>query len=79
MAKVEVVLNKAGVRELLQSNEMMNICEEYANQALLRLGEGYTVSSMTGKQRAIVSVYAESAKAKQENLKNNTILKSLKG
>lgn len=79
MANVKVVLNKAGVRELLQSDEMMSVCERYANQALSRLGEGYTVSSMVGKNRAITSVYAESVKAKQENLENNTILKSLRG
>lgn len=79
MANVKVVLNKTGVRELLQSNEMMSVCEGYANQALSRLGEGYTVSSMIGKNRAIASVYAESVKAKQENLENNTILKSLRG
>lgn len=79
MAKVKVVLNKDGVRELLQSDEMMNVCEEYANQALSRLGDGYTVSSVKGKQRAIASVYAESFKAKKENLENNTILKALRG
>ena len=79
MAKVKVVLNKSGVRELLQSAEMKAICEEHANRTLGQLGEGYTVTTMTGKTRANASVYAESATAKRENMENNTILKALRG
>lgn len=79
MAKAKVVLNKNGVRELLQSDEMKAICEEHANRIVGRLGDGYTVSSMTGKTRVNASVYAESSAAKRENMENNTILKALRG
>lgn len=79
MAKVEIKLNSSGVKELLRSQEMKAICEEHANNALGRLGDGYTVTSMTGKNRVNVSVFAESYQAKRENLEHNTILKALRG
>ena len=79
MAKTKIVLNRSGVRALLQSDEMKAICEEHANRVLEQLGDGYTVTSMTGKTRVNASVYAESAEAKRENMENNTILKALRG
>lgn len=79
MANVKIVLNREGVRELLRSSEMMAICEERANKALSQLGEGYTVTTMTGTNRVNASVYAESYAAKKENLENNTIMKALRG
>lgn len=79
MAKTKIVLNRSGVRALLQSDEMKAICKEHANRVLEQLGDGYTVTSMTGKTRVNASVYAESAEAKRENMENNTILKALRG
>lgn len=79
MAKVEIKLNTSGVREMLQSQEMKSICEEHANNAIGKLGPGYTVTSMTGKTRVNASVYAESYEARRENMKSNTILKALRG
>lgn len=79
MAKVDIKLNTEGVRELLRSPEMKGICENYANRAIQRLGEGYVVTSMTGKNRANASIFAESFDAKRENMENNTILKALGG
>lgn len=78
MAKVTIELNISGVRELLRSEEMKSICEEHANNALEKLGPGYTVTKMTGKNRVNASVYAESYKAKRENMEKNTILKALR-
>lgn len=79
MANLSVELNISGVRELLRSKEMLGICEERANNAQAKLGEGYKVTSMTGKNRVNASVFAESYQAKKENLENNTILKALGG
>lgn len=79
MAKVTIELNSVGVREMLRSQEMMAICEEHANNAIGRLGSGYTVSTMTGKNRVNASVFAESYQARRENMENNTILKALRG
>lgn len=79
MANVEIKLNSAGVREMLRSPEMKSICEEYANKALGKLGAGYEVTAMTGKNRVNASVCARTHKAKKEQFKSNTILKALRG
>ena len=77
MAKVQIKLNREGVRELLKSEEMMAVCEEHANAALSRLGGGYKVSPYVGKKRVNAEISAESIKAKCQNAKHNTILKAL--
>lgn len=79
MAKLKFELNKSGVRNLLRSKEMMDICSEYANNALGRLGDGYEVSTYSGTNRVNAEVYAETYAAKKENLKSNTILKAVFG
>lgn len=79
MAKVKVELNRQGVRELMKSKEMMDICSEYANNALARLGDGYEVNTYSGENRVNAEVYAQSFAAKRENLKSNTILKAVFG
>lgn len=77
--KVDFKLNREGVRSLLKSPEMQSICLEYANSALGRLGPGYEVSSYSGQNRVNAEVRAESFAAKRDNLKNNSILKAVRG
>lgn len=79
MSKVKVKLNSKGVRNLMKSQEMMNICTHLAYQAQGKLGDGYKVTYMTGKTRVNASIGAESAEAIKENYENNTILKALGG
>ena len=79
MSKVKFSLNREGVRELMRSKEMMDICSEYASSALGRLGDGYEMSTHTGTNRVNAEVSAESFAAKRENLKSNTILKAVFG
>lgn len=78
MAKVEIKLNREGVRELLRSDEMKAICEERANNALKNLGAGYSVNTFTGKNRVNAEITADTFKAKKENLETNSILKALR-
>lgn len=78
MARVEIKLNRSGVKELLLSDEMLHVCEAHANKALTKLGEGYEVTSMKGRRRVNAEVAAVSKKAKRENLNNNSILKALR-
>lgn len=78
MANVKVVLNSAGVRELLRSNEMMSICKEQADKALSRLGPGYEVTTHTGTTRVNASIGAVSYEAMRDNMENNSILKALR-
>ena len=76
MGKVVVELNRAGVRELLQSSEMMAVCAEYASAIAARAGAGYETSRHTGKNRVNVSVYTATKEAQKDNLENNTLLKA---
>lgn len=79
MAKVlHVELNEAGVRELLQSSEMMSICKGHADRIAARAGSGYEVTTYTGRTRVNASVHAATDKAARDNLKNNTLLKAVK-
>ena len=78
MSKVKFVLNRAGVREILQSPEIAAVVKDYTNQVQGRAGTGYEASVMT-KNRAVGRVTAETGKAKRDNSKNNTLLKALGG
>lgn len=74
---VKVELNHDGVKELLRSAEMLAICEEYAQKAVQKLGEGYEVSTHTGAGRVNASVVATTREAIRENQANNTVLKAV--
>lgn len=78
MSKVKVVLNRAGIRALMQSKEMQLILYEIAENATDFCGDGYDFNTDVGKNRANAMVYAETYQAKADNLRNNTILKSIK-
>lgn len=77
--KMKFELNRDGVRELLRSPEMMNICKGYADNAIGRLGHGYEVTTQTGKNRVNAQVAAVTFQARRENSKDNTILKAIRG
>ena len=74
---VKVTLNRAGVRELLRSDEMEAICMEHARATVNSLGEGYSANSFKGRNRANAEVRADTYQARRDNLENNTILKAL--
>ena len=74
---IKFELNQAGVRELMQSSEMMTICKGYADRAKAQLGAGYSVNTMTGRNRVNAEVVAETYAAKKENSENNSILKAV--
>lgn len=77
MAKFHVELNSDGVRELLQSSEMTDICRSLAEGIAGRAGAGYEVTTYRGKNRVNASVHAATNEATQDNLKNNTLLKAV--
>lgn len=74
---VKIVLNSDGVKELLRSQEMMNVCTDLAYKAQSRLGDGYEVTNHTGKNRVNASIIANTPETLDEQLKSNTILKAL--
>ena len=78
MSKFKFVLNRAGVRRLMQSEEMQSILKNKADGALNSLGEGYKSDLRVGKNRANAMVYADTYQAKKDNLENNSILKAVR-
>ena len=76
--KLKVVLNSDGVRELLRSAELRKACAEQAEQIRARCGEGYEAMTHIAPTRVYATVTATTPKARNSNLKNNTILKALK-
>lgn len=76
MSNVKFKLDKAGVRQLLQSSEMASVCKGYADGIRSRCGDGYEVSTYTGKTRVNASVFAATPDARRDNAQNNTLLKA---
>ena len=79
MSRVRFKLNRQGVRELMRSPEAMSVVTDQANQIQSRCGEGYEVTTMVGKTRAIASVFAATVEARRDNYYNNTLLKARGG
>ena len=79
MSNFKFKLNRSGVRELMRSPEMMAVCSQYAQTAMQSLGDGYEVSTYTGKNRVNAQIAAKTYEAKKENAENNTILKAVGG
>ena len=76
MSDFKFVLNRAGVRELMQSQEMQDVLVEFAGQVAERAGDGYDV--YIGTNRANVSVVTATDEAAADNLDHNTLEKSIR-
>lgn len=77
MSKVKIVLNSAGMREVLKSESVRAAIKAEADRIAGACGDGYESASTIGRTRALASVRAETAKAKKDNYDNNTILKAV--
>lgn len=73
------VLNRPGVAELMRSDAMQAVLQDYARNVQGRAGSGYGISTHVGKTRANCSVYAATGEARRDNSQNNTLLKALGG
>ena len=78
MANVKVVLNRAGVKELLTSDEAQAICKEQADRILASVGEGYVEEERNYPERKGYAIRVDSAEALYDNLNHNTLLRALK-
>lgn len=78
MNNMNFKLNRSGVAQLMKSAEMQAVLKEKASAIKNRCGDGYEQDVFVGKNRANAMVSAESAKAKSDNFKNNTILKAVR-
>ena len=81
--KVKIVLNYGEIgKQLLRSSQARSICEKEAKKLQSALGEGYEVESgiglsAMGDVRAYANVEASTSKAKEKELKDNSMLKAL--
>lgn len=78
MSKFKFVLNRTGVKELMQSEKMQKILNEKATSIKNRCGDGYEQDSYVGKNRAAAIVRAVTKKARIDNSDNNTLLKAVR-
>lgn len=77
--KIKIKLNRDGVRDLLRSKAMMDICTKHAKTAINRCGPGYEINTRTGRNRVNAEIFARTYQAKSDNRKNDTIRKALGG
>ena len=77
MSKVEFKLNRSGVREVLRSAGIMSVLEGEAQSRASRAGAGYGVSTYVGKNRCNAEIRPETAAARRDNLRNNTLLRTI--
>ena len=76
MSNFKFVLNRDGVRELMQSQEMQDVLVDFAGQVAERAGDGYSV--YVGVTRANVSVGTAAEEAAADNLDRNTLEKAIR-
>ena len=77
-SNLKIELDRAGVRELLRSEEMRAACEEQGQRILGNLGPGYEKDSFVGKNRVNVEVRTADMVGIMDNLNNNSLLKAIK-
>jgi len=75
--KHEIVLNSAGVREMLQSPEMQALLLERATAIKERAGDGFETDVFVGKNRANASVFATTKAAQKACLDDNVLIKAV--
>ena len=76
MSNFKFELDYAGVRELMQSQEMQDVLVEFAGQVAENAGDGYDV--YIGTNRANVSVVTATDEAAADNLDHNTLEKAIR-
>ena len=76
MSDFKFVLNRDGVRELMQSQEMQDVLVDFAEQVAERAGDGYSV--YVGATRANVSVMTATDEAAADNFDHNTLEKAIR-
>ena len=71
-------LNSAGVRELLKSQEMQGIIDEYAQGKASQAGDGYKAEVKVGAKRAYANIFPSDQKSAHDNFTNNTLEKVIR-
>ena len=75
--KVKVVLNSAGIREMLHSPGIESALVQAAKNVQGRAGANFGVKSFSMPSRSVVRVSAINKDGMKENVDNNVLLKAL--
>lgn len=75
MSKIELVLNDAGIQELLKGPEMQGILADIGREKANAAGPGYESDVHVFQKRAAVHIFPTTYEAAQDNYENNTLLK----
>ena len=75
--KAVIVLNRDQIGAMLKDAEMQSIVGGIAAGIASLAGEGYASDTKLMGTRVIASTYTETEAAYQDNLNNNTLLRSL--
>ena len=75
MSKFELVLNDAGIQELLKGPEMQSILSDIGTEKANAAGTGYESEVHVFSKRAAVHIYPSTYEAAKDNYDNNTLLK----
>lgn len=62
---------------MLKSGEIAAECMGYAQSVAQKAGSGYTAESRSYPERTGAAAFANTPEAKQDNLRNNTLLRAL--
>ena len=77
MGKVEIKLNSEGVRSLLRSDEICEMCENYAEQLAKAADGKYTTDAIVGKNRGQARVETADYQTYRKNSLDNLLLKAI--
>ena len=74
--KAEIKLNSKGIRQILKHDSTRKAAEKRAQAIAVAAGDGYEASSMVGKNRARASVITATTRARRDDAKRGTLLRS---
>ena len=77
MSNFKFELDRAGVRELLQSDEIKRVLEANANAVIKKCEGNYETNTYTGRNRANVTIRCADVDTYFKNLQNNELLKAM--
>ena len=75
--KVEFELNLPGLNALMKSAEMQNVLDKKAKAVQTAAGDGFNHRTYPINWIAVSTIFPDTQKAKQDNLRDNTLLKAL--
>lgn len=77
MSVVAIKLNLPGINEIMKSSEMQSVIQRAGEIVAADAGEDYIAETRVINWICICNVYPNSAKAANDNFRNNSLLKAL--